>query len=110
MSLRFNVTATHFSSTVRTLYGRISQDPRHDRVNVLLEEYIAERSFPDWSMGFHRLSSEEMKHLDGFTSFAELDQFLPISRRRRSGRCCFCRVSASQRAANLGQRAKPARL
>ena len=63
-------------ATVRHLYARISQDPRHHRITRLLEEYIPERNFPDWSMGYHRLTNEEMQHLDGFTSFVETDQFL----------------------------------
>lgn len=62
--------------TVRTLYARISQDARHHHLIVLLEEYIPERTFPDWSMGYHRINPDEATHLEGFTSFAEANQFL----------------------------------
>ncbi len=61
---------------VRSLYMRIAQDPRHHRILPLLEEYIAERNFPDWSMGYHRLQPDEATHLEGFISFAEADHFL----------------------------------
>ena len=62
--------------TVRRLYTRIAQDPRHFRVVPLLEEYIEERNFPDWSMGFHRMQQDEVQYLEGFTSFTEADHFL----------------------------------
>jgi hypothetical protein len=62
--------------TVRGLYTRIGLDPRHHLITLLLTEYVPERNFPDWSMGYHRLQSEEMTHLEGFTSLVEADQFL----------------------------------
>ena len=37
---------------VRARMHVIEQDPRHDRVRVLLEDEIAERHFPDWTMGY----------------------------------------------------------
>jgi hypothetical protein len=61
---------------VRGLYTRLGQDPRHHLITLLLEEYIPERNFPDWSMGYHRLQSDEVTQLEGFTSFVEADQFL----------------------------------
>ena len=63
-------------NAVRQMYAHISQDPRHRRIIPLLEEYIPERSFSNWAMGFHRLKADEASHLDGFSSFAEIDQFL----------------------------------
>ncbi len=62
--------------TVRGLYARISQDPRHHLITLLLEEYLPERNFPDWSMGYHRLQADEVRELEGFTSLAAADQFL----------------------------------
>ena len=63
-------------AAARRMYAHISQDPRHRRIITLLEEYIPERNFSDWSMGFHRLKADEASQLEGFTSFAEIDQFL----------------------------------
>jgi Sensors of blue-light using FAD len=39
-------------SVVAALFGRISADPRHVRVQLLRREDITSRSFGDWSMGF----------------------------------------------------------
>jgi hypothetical protein len=61
---------------VRTLYARIGQDPRHHRIIRLLEEYIPERNFPDWSMGYHRLKRADLTRMDGAISFTEVDEFL----------------------------------
>ena len=58
---------------VRRLYTRINQDPRHYRITRLLEEYISERNFPDWTMGYHRLQAEEAEILEGFTHLADAD-------------------------------------
>lgn len=63
-------------NAVRQMYARIGRDPRHGNVIILLEEYIPERNFPDWSMGYQRLDLDEAQRLPGFTSFAEADQFL----------------------------------
>ena len=61
---------------VHQMVARISRDPRHGGMITLLEEYIAERYFPEWSMGYHRLDLEEAQRLEGFMSFAEAGQFL----------------------------------
>ena len=60
---------------VGALYERIAKDPRHARVTVLLEEYIPDRNFPDWPMGFHHLRSDEAKQLEGFPSLEGTDLF-----------------------------------
>jgi hypothetical protein len=62
--------------TVRGLFARISQDPRHRSITPLLEEYIPERNFPDWSMGYYRLNRDEASRLPGYMSFAGMDEFL----------------------------------
>lgn len=41
------------------LVDRIEQDPRHHGVIRLMEFTTTERSFPDWSMGYKRLSTDE---------------------------------------------------
>jgi len=61
---------------VRQIYAHLCQDPRHHRILTLLEEYIPERSFSDWSMGFHHLNADEASPLEGFASFAEIDHYL----------------------------------
>jgi hypothetical protein len=44
---------------VRALYARIAADPRHGGARVLIESDIAERAFPDWSMGFRHASRDD---------------------------------------------------
>jgi hypothetical protein len=40
------------AEAVQALFKRISEDPRHRDVSLVSWEYINERSFPQWSMGF----------------------------------------------------------
>src|SRR5690606_34945351 len=53
---------------VRELFKSIAADPRHEEVNVLLEEPIKEREFPDWSMAFRDMALEKDK-FPGFSAF-----------------------------------------
>lgn len=58
---------------VRELVESISQDSRHTRVRVLLEDKVAERQFPEWTMGFQTLD-DSTSMADGFrTSFDDLE-------------------------------------
>ncbi len=51
---------------VEAVMARVSKDPRHFGVTVLLENDITERAMPDWSMAFRDVSSEEGRRLEGF--------------------------------------------
>ncbi|MEE4191946.1 MAG: BLUF domain-containing protein [Halieaceae bacterium] len=54
---------------VLELYRRIQEDPRHERVETLFEDYIEEREFSDWQMGFIELGGVDMSLLPGFSNF-----------------------------------------
>lgn len=54
---------------VRETFTRIERDPRHRRVQVLLQEPIAGRSFPQWAMSFRDLRSPEVRSLPAFHEF-----------------------------------------
>ena len=54
-------------AAVRETYQRISRDSRHARILALDESDIDTREFGDWSMGFRRVSREEMPA--GFVDF-----------------------------------------
>ncbi len=54
---------------VLELYQRIQADPRHDRVETLFEDYIEEREFSDWQMGFIELGGIDVSLLPGFSNF-----------------------------------------
>ncbi len=54
---------------VLELYARIQADPRHERVETLFEDYIEEREFSDWQMGFIELGGVDVSLLPGFSNF-----------------------------------------
>ena len=54
---------------VRALYVRIERDERHKGCILLIAGPVAERTFPDWSMGFRELSSPEVKAMPGYSEF-----------------------------------------
>lgn len=49
--------------------ARIEHDARHRNMEIVLREEIAERTFPDWSMGFQELCPEEASTLPGFNDY-----------------------------------------
>lgn len=51
---------------LRERYEVISADPRHRVIQVVREREIAERQFPEWTMGFRPLSNEAAAQLEGF--------------------------------------------
>lgn len=60
--------------TVRRLVATISADPRHSRVRVLLEDVIATRQFPEWTMGYRPVAAEVEALPTGFRrSFDDLE-------------------------------------
>lgn len=54
-------------STVEMLFDKITADPRHVGMTVVSKQFIAERSFPAWSMGFRDLEQEFP--IRGFSDF-----------------------------------------
>jgi hypothetical protein len=57
--------------TVLALYEKIARDPRHTRLKILFQGISPKRDFPDWSMGFHDLSSPDTKSVLGFSHFLD---------------------------------------
>lgn len=56
------------SKALETLIGIISEDARHSKFRILMDEEVPGRLFPDWTMGFEDVSEEELaEHLEGFT-------------------------------------------
>ena len=56
-------------AAVRATHTRIGKDPRHKHCLTLLSGPVAERTFPDWTMGFRDLGSAEVQALPGFSEF-----------------------------------------
>lgn len=56
-------------AVVTALFSKISHDPRHHHIVVLIQEPIEERNFPDSAMAFRDLHSEDLKGLPGYSEF-----------------------------------------
>jgi hypothetical protein len=61
------------------LFNKIELDPRHTGVFKLMEGKSMTRTFPDWSMGFKGITTEEFKQLSGYKSIDELKQLVGTS-------------------------------
>ncbi len=48
------------------LYAKISKDARHQKINLIGRYDTPKRSFPEWSMGFKELSSQDIARVEGF--------------------------------------------
>ena len=53
-------------AVVRELYATIRADDRHHHVLTLVTMTVPARQFPDWSMGFKNLDSEEAAPVPGY--------------------------------------------
>ena len=47
-------------------YATIATDPRHRVIQMVRQQPVAERQFPEWTMGFRPLSDDSVRQLDGF--------------------------------------------
>jgi hypothetical protein len=53
-------------AAVRSKVDAIGADPRHRNVEIMRERQIAERQFPEWTMGFRSEPDDPLRRLDGF--------------------------------------------
>jgi hypothetical protein len=56
-------------SAVKATFGRISKDPRHYGIIVLLKETAEERHFPGLPMAFRDLDLPDHQNVPGFSEF-----------------------------------------
>ena len=54
---------------VEALFTKIERDPRHSKATKLILEPIVERSFPEWTMGFPRITTQELATIPGLNDF-----------------------------------------
>lgn len=54
---------------VMTVYNKIQRDKRHKNVLTVCKEWISERSFGAWSMGYNPISDEMVHSLPGFSEY-----------------------------------------
>lgn len=57
--------------TVKELYGRIGDDPRHRGVITLMEGAQDAPQFPDWSMAFGDLDGSDVTSTPGLSDFLD---------------------------------------
>jgi Sensors of blue-light using FAD len=57
------------ADVVDALCAKIERDPRHGRMTVIIREPIAKRYFDAWTMGFYRVSREELAGMSGANDF-----------------------------------------
>jgi hypothetical protein len=54
---------------IEPVWGDIQTDPRHENIILLRYEPMAERDFPEWSMGFLNASRQDMASIPGYSDF-----------------------------------------
>jgi hypothetical protein len=57
------------AETVTATYSRISKDPRHHGIIVLVQGAVQERRFPSWSMAFRDLNLPDQQNVPGYNEF-----------------------------------------
>lgn len=62
---------------IKDLFNKISRDPRHKGVIVLLKQKITQREFPDWSMGFRNLRDVDLNFTPGYRDFLNVSLTSP---------------------------------
>lgn len=61
-------------SEVERLFKHIKNDSRHTNINRIACQPISQRGFPEWQMGFKRLSDDNIAGLEGFSQFMQAEQ------------------------------------
>lgn len=51
------------------LFDKISRDPRHSRVTLIVREPIAKRSLTDWTMGYTPIAKQDVATIVGQNDF-----------------------------------------
>ena len=68
---------------VKALYEVIRRDTQHTQVIKMYGDFIMQRSFSDWLMGYKTMSARELDHLEHKLSFIN-DSFDPVSKEKAS--------------------------
>lgn len=58
---------------VDALFEKIKHDRRHDNIQLLRRRQIDRRQYSEWSMGFKRISDQEIQNIEGLRNFGERD-------------------------------------
>lgn len=56
-------------SVITDFFNTIKNDARHRKVSLIYKKPIEERCFLNWTMGFNRVSKEDLETIEGFSDF-----------------------------------------
>lgn len=56
-------------AAVRSKMDAIVSDPRHRSLEIMREQEVPERQFPEWTMGFRSEPEGALRRLDGYEDF-----------------------------------------
>ena len=56
---------------VNNLFTRIKQDSRHNKVSLIYKKPIEVRYFSNWTMGFSKITYENVSTMEGFSDFLQ---------------------------------------
>ncbi len=56
---------------VNDLFNLIKQDSRHHKISLIYKKPIEERYFSNWTMGFSKISHENIAIMEGFSDFLQ---------------------------------------
>ena len=80
---------------INNSFNLIKQDSRHHKVSLIYKKPIEERSFSNWSVGFSKISHEDLENIEGLSDFYK-DQRLSLSG-FRTVKLMNCYISSSVR-------------
>jgi hypothetical protein len=60
-------------AVIDRLVEKIAKDPRHKRLQFFSRKQIERRQYAEWSMGFKRISDQELGQIEGLKSFGMQD-------------------------------------
>lgn len=64
------------AEVVDALYAKIERDQRHQQVTLIIREPIPRRYFDAWTMGFYKVSREDLEGIAGVNEFFGKDRTL----------------------------------
>jgi hypothetical protein len=56
-----------------TVVEKIRKDPRHSKIHFLYRKPVERRQYTDWSMGFKRVSGQQLDDIAGLSAFGAKD-------------------------------------
>ena len=62
------------ADVVDALYAKVERDQRHVHVTLIIREPIPKRFFDAWTMGFYKISREELAGMSGVNDFFGKDR------------------------------------